>query len=183
MARWTASEPMVETVVRGLTVTLCPCEVEWARRAGERMAARGQAQKLTPSFDATPEALRRAHVVGAQSELACAWATGKRWDGRDRWGGADIEGTNWEVRWKSAGARGWKTYQKDVDRGKVVVCMAGAVPTFTLVGWAWPRRVMADRGLRHEEPDGRAYWLFGVGAIERYGALGAPPEDYMREGR
>ena len=89
---------MIETVVRGLTVTLCPAELEWTRRVGERMAKRGQG--LKPRYAAEyPGRFRETHIVGARSELTCAWVTGKLWLGRDTWKGADIEGTNWQVRW------------------------------------------------------------------------------------
>jgi hypothetical protein len=171
---------MIETVVRGLTVTLCPAELEWTRRVGERMAKRGQG--LKPRYAAEyPGRFRETHIVGARSELTCAWVTGKLWLGRDTWKGADIEGTNWQVRWSK---RAWKANQLDVDAGHIVVAVKGEAPTFTLVGWVFPRRVLTDRALRHTDKDtGEYYWLFDATDIPRHGRLGKPPADYVTEDR
>ena len=110
------------------------------------------------------------HIESACAELAVARCSRRKWTGHinrfhER---ADIEGTNWEVRWSAI--QQWKVNATN-DTGKVVVCVDGQAPTYEIVGWVIPELVRQQDALKRHGKD-HDFWLVPRKLITR---VGLPP--------
>lgn len=169
----------METHVDGLRCTLGTADLVWALGVGRQRYENAMQRGYATRFGESKDTLEP-HLRGACGELAVARITGRTWTGHvERFRhGPDIEDTDWEVRWSEREC--WKVAEHD---NGCVVCIEGARPTLTLIGWLDPVMVR-DRLTASGYDKGKGpFWLlpsalwfnpsFGVGNF------GKPPHAYM----
>jgi len=150
-------------------VGLSDADVERAKVEGNcrhaNVEKHGFQTKWTDYNDATPDADIANHSESAAAELAVAKVLGLPWSGEhgDQWI-RTLDVHPYDVRFTRLRTPGLIIRPRDVDRSPktVFVSVTGAMPIFTLHGWARPVEVAMDRFAVRSKP---AYWMMPIAEL------------------
>jgi len=148
-----------------IPVVLTPEDMDWGERVGIARNEDAIAMGAVAAFE--KDKTLRAHIIGAQAELAFCRLIGVQWEHRDRqWetGLPDVEPL-WEVRYSSAWNRvkvrpapsmkmkGKKRYRYTDNSDLIIAHVSGRAPVFEVYGhiraeWVQQNRPLEDPGDR-----------------------------------